>query len=129
MSKYTKEFKRAVVQDYELLKLGSRALSKKYDVTRSLLKKWTYGYQCHGSDYFEKRTQTYSAEFKLSVLQHIKDHNISPTRAAALFGIPAFTTVMQWQRLYNSGGVDALVAKPRGRPKMTKPKPKAAPPP
>ncbi len=124
MSKYTKEFKLAVVQDYELLKVGSRVLSKKYDVTRSLLKKWIYGYQCHGSDYFEKRTQTYSAEFKLSVLQHIKDHRISPIRAAAVFGIPAFTTVMQWQKLYNTGGEAALVAQPRGRPKMTKPKPK-----
>ena len=94
MSKYTKEFKLAVVQDYESLKVGSRVLSKKYDVTRSLLKKWIYGYQCHGADYFEKRTQVYSPEFKLSVLQHMKDHHISPTRAAARFGIPAFTSVM-----------------------------------
>ena len=129
MSKYTKEFKLAVVQDYESLKVGSRVLSKKYDVTRSLLKKWIYGYQCHGADYFEKRTQVYSPEFKLSVLQHMKDHHISPTRAAARFGIPAFTSVMQWQKLYNTGGAAALVAKPRGRPKMTKPKPKIDKPP
>lgn len=124
MSKYTKEFKLAVVKDYESFKLGYTALSKQYDVKRTLLKKWIYGYQYHGANYFEKRTQVYSAEFKLSVLQHIKDHHMSPIRAAALFGIPAFTSVMQWQRLYNLGGEAALEAKPRGRPKMTKPKPK-----
>jgi len=123
MSKYTKELKLQVIQDYELFKLGYTALSKKHDVNRSLLKKWIYGYQRHGADYFEKRTQIYSAEFKLSVLQHMKDHRMSLMRVAALFGIPAFTTVLQWQRLYNAGGEDALIAKPRGRPKMTKPKP------
>jgi transposase len=124
MSKYTKELKLAVVQDYESFNVSYTKLSTKYDVQLSLLRKWIYGYQCHGSDYFEKRTQIYSAEFKLSVLQHIKDHHISSTRAAALFNIPSFTSVMQWQKLYNTGGKAALVAKPRGRPKMTKPKSK-----
>ena len=54
---------------------------------------------------------------------------MSPIRAAALFGIPAFTSILQWQKLYNTGGVAALMAKPRGRPKMTKPKPKIDKPP
>jgi transposase-like protein len=122
MSKYTKELKLKVAQDYESLNVSYLTLSKKYGVQLSLLRKWIYGYQCHGSDYFEQRTQIYSVEFKLSVLQHIKDHHISPTRAAALFNIAAFTSVMQWQKLYNAGGEVALLAKPSGRPKMTKPK-------
>jgi transposase len=129
MSKYTKKFKLAVVQDYESLKVGSRVLSKKYDVPRTIIKTWIYGYQYHGADYFEKRTQVYSPKFKLSVLQHIKDHHMSAIKAAALFGIAAFTSVMQWQRLYNTGGAAALLAKPRRRPKMTKPKPKIDKPP
>jgi transposase-like protein len=129
MSKYTKELKLAVVQDFESLKAGSRFLSKKYDVPRTILKTWIYGYQCHGADYFEKRPQFYSPEFKLNVLQHMKAHHMSPIRVAALFGIPAFTSVIQWQKLYNSGGAAALEAKPRGRPKMTKPKPKIDKPP
>jgi transposase len=129
MSKYTKEFKLAVAQDYESFNVGYTTLSKKYDVQTSLLKKWIYGYQCHGSDYFEKRPQVYSAQFKLSVLQHMKDHHMSPIRVAAFFGIAAFTSVMQWQKLYNTGGAAALVAKPRGRPKMMKPKPKIDKPP
>lgn len=70
MSKYTKELKLTVVQDYELLKACFRVLSKKYDVPRTIIKTWIYGYQFHGADYFEKRAQVYSAEFKLSVLQH-----------------------------------------------------------
>lgn len=124
MSKYSKELKLQVVNDYESSKLGYTALSKKHDVKPSLLRKWIYGYQCHGANYFEKRTQIYSVTFKLSVLHYINDHHISPTRAAACFGIPAFTSVMQWQRLYNLGGEAALKAKPRGRPKMTRLKPK-----
>lgn len=124
MSKYTKELKLAVVQDFESLKAGSRLLSKKYDVPRTILKTWIYGYQYYGADYFEKRPQVYSAKFKLSVLEHMKEHHMSPIRVAAFFGIAAFTSVIQWQKLYNTGGAAALVAKPRGGPKMTKPKPK-----
>jgi len=129
MSKYSKEFKLAVIQDYELLKVGSRVLSKKYDVPRTILKKWIYGYQYHGADYFDKRSQVYSPAFKLSVLQHMKDHHMSPVRVAAFFSIAAFTSVIQWQKLYNAGGTAALLAKPRGRPKMTKPKLKVDKPP
>jgi transposase len=129
MSKYTKEFKLAVVQEHESFKVSSSFLSKKYDVTRTLLQTWIEGYQYHGADYFEKRPQVYSAKFKLSVLQYIKNHRISAIKAAALFGIPAFTSVMQWQRIYNTGGAAAFVAKPRGRPKMTKSKPNIDKPP
>jgi len=129
MSKYTKELKLAVVKDFELLKVGSRVLSKKYGIPKTILRSWIYGYQYHGADYFEKRPQVYSVKFKLSVLQHMKDHHLPPIRVAAFFGIAAFTSVMQWQRLYNLGGKAALEAKPRGRPKMTKPKPKVDKPP
>lgn len=129
MSKYSKEFKLTVIKDYESLKVGSRALSKKYDVPITIINKWIYGYQCHGACYLEKRTQVYLPEFKLSALQYMKDHRMSPMRVAAVFGIPAFTTVMQWHRLYNAGGEAALIANPRGRPKMTKSKPKVDKPP
>jgi transposase-like protein len=129
MSKYSKEFKLQVVHDYESFKYGYMTLSNKYDVQRSLIKKWIYGYRCHGPNYFEKRTQVYTVEFKLRVLHYIEEHQSSPIRAAAHFGMPAFTVIMDWQRLYNSGGVAALVAKPRGRSKMPKSKPKEDKPP
>jgi len=129
MSKYTKELKLKVVQEFETLKAGTKFLSEKYDVPRTILRSWIYGYQYHGADYFEKRTQVYSAKFKLSVLLHMKEHHMPPMRVAAFFGIPAFTSVIQWQQLYNTGGLAALAAKPRGRPKMTKSKPKIDKPP
>jgi transposase len=43
--------------------------------------------------------------------------------------MPAFTVIMDWQRLYNSGGAEALASKPRGRSKMPKSKPKEDKPP
>lgn len=124
MSKYTKELKLKVVQEYESHKSGSKFLSKKYDVPRTLLRSWVYGYQYHGAAYFESRHQVYSAQFKLSVLLYMAEHHMSAIRVAAFFAIPAFTSVIQWQKLYTLSGVAALVAKPRGRPKMMKPKPK-----
>lgn len=129
MSKYTKELKLKVVQDFETLKAGTKFLSKKYDVPRTILRTWIYGYQYHGADYFVKRTQVYSTEFKLSVLLYMKEHHMPPIRVAAYFGIPAFTSVIQWQKLYDTGGAAALAAKPRGRLMMMKPKAKIDKPP
>ena len=124
MSKYTKEFKLQVAQDHELLKLGYKALSKKYDVPRGLLRYWIYGYQYHGVACFEKRSPIYSVKFKLTVLQHMKEQQMPVMRAAAFFGVAAQTSVAQWQKLYNMGGEAALNRSLRRRTKMTKPKPK-----
>ncbi len=124
MSKYTNEFKLQIVKDYETLKLGYKTLSKKYGVQGSLLRKWIYGYQIHGASYFDKRQQSYTYKFKLDVLQYMEEHGLSVMRAAAFFNIPAFTTVLQWQKLYHTGGVAALKTKPCGRPNMKQFKPK-----
>ena len=112
MSKYTKEFKLQVAQDHELLKLGYKALSKKYDVPRGLLRYWIYGYQYHGVACFEKRSPIYSVKFKLTVLQHMKEQQMPVMRAAAFFGVAAQTSVAQWQKLYNMGGEAALWTSP-----------------
>lgn len=122
MSKYSRELKLRVVQDYEEFNTGTRLLSKKYALPRTLLRSWIYGYRQHGAAYFDAVPQRYSAEFKLKVLQHMKDHHLSLMKAAAHFGITSASSILQWQRLYNADGESALEANPRGRPKMTKPK-------
>jgi transposase-like protein len=122
MSKYTKSFKLQIVKDYETLRLGYKTIGDKYGVIPSTVRKWIYGYQVHGQSYFDKHSQSYTADFKLKVLKHMQDNELSLMRTTALFKIPAVSTVLQWQRLYDVGGESALLSSKLGRSVMSQTK-------
>lgn len=46
-------------------------------------------------------------------------HQISARPAAAHFGIGSMTTILQWQKLYNEGGITALANRQRGQQPMS----------
>ena len=60
----------------------------------------------------------YTAEFKLDVLNFMAQSGISLMDTAAIFMIPSFTTVYQWKKQFEVGGLDALEPKKKGRPSM-----------
>lgn len=124
MSKYTKSFKLQVVKDYESSRFGYKTTGDKYGVIPSTVRKWVYGYQIHGQSYFDKHSQSYTADFKLKVLKHMWDNDLSLMRITALFNIPAVSTVLKWQRLYDAGGGSALLSSKLGRPVMNQAKDK-----
>ena len=80
-----------------------------------------HAFKAHGQKSFVKGHAKYSSTFKLSVLQHMEQHQLSINQAASHFNIPAPSTISHWQRLYNEGGITALEPKPKGRPSMSKP--------
>ena len=122
MSKYTKSFKLQIVKDYESSHLGRVSFSKQHGLSRSVLAKWIRDYRFHGPAGFDKRSQIYTAEFRLKVLKHMDEHGLSLSRTAALFNIPAVSTVLQWQRLYDAGGESALLSSKPGRSVMSQTK-------
>jgi transposase len=118
MTKYTEQFKLAVVCDYLAGFASFRAIAQRHGVTnRSLVERWVASYQLHGADGLSKKRSQYSAEFKLSVLQHMWENQLSVTQTAAKFDIRRHATVGVWERAYRDGGFDALVPRPKGRPK------------
>jgi len=56
----------------------------------------------------------YSKQFKVQVLQYRAEHQLSARPAAAHFRIASMNTILQWQKLYNEGGITALQRKPKG---------------
>jgi transposase len=64
-----------------------------------------------------KKLNHYSAEFRLSVLQHMWDNELSYGQAAAVFNIRGPGSGGHWARCYHSGGIDALYPRSRGRSK------------
>ena len=118
MTKYDERFKLKVVREYLGKPAGSKALAKKYGCQRSSVEHWVSLYRVHGRDGLKKKHDSYSAEFKLSVLQHMWDNELSFGQTAAVFNIRNHAVVGVWERMYREGGFDALIPRPRGRPKQ-----------
>lgn len=132
MAKYTEQFKLEVVQAYLASdSISSRDLAQRYGLTgHSMVQKWVAAYQLHGMPGLSKKFSRYSAEFKLSVLQHMWDNQLSITQTAAKFQVRNQAMVGMWERAYRSGGFDALESRPPGRPKKmatSVPEPKTPP--
>jgi transposase len=118
MTKYDEQFKLKVVKEYLEGPAGGKTLAKRYSVAHSMIRKWAGLYRAHGQDGLKKKHSSYSAEFKLSVLQHMWDNALSFGQTAAAFNIRHHAIVGVWERNYRDGGFDALVPRPRGRPKQ-----------
>ncbi len=118
MSRYTKAFKLEVVKKALAGKGGSKRLAAIYGADPSSIRNWIDRYRLYGHKCFNKSYIGYSSSFKASVLHHMKRHKWSFRQTSAHFKIPASSSILQWQKLYNQGGITALEPRPRGRPAM-----------
>ena len=48
------------------------------------------------------------------------EHGISPNETAAIFNIPAPSTIQKLEKTIRTHGIDALKSKKKGRPSMKK---------
>ena len=118
MAKYSFDFKLKVVKFY-LNGNGYCSTADYFNVDQSTVRKWVKAYQYHGKSGIQPRVtkRTYSAKFKHHVLKFMLDHCYSAREVAAYFNIPAFTSVLEWQNLFEQGGFAALESLKKGRPK------------
>ncbi len=94
MKKYSEQVKLAAIQAYRSGELGWKATAKIHNVEPSSLRKWVAAYAVHGVDGVrEKRRELYSREFRLKVLQRMRDEDLSYRQAAALFDIRSFNII------------------------------------
>jgi transposase len=121
MSKYSNEFKLAVIKHYLSGRGGFKTIADQYGVKYAYVRKWVHAFKAYGHQSLIKSYVQYTGIFKLSVLQYMEQHQLSINQAASHFNIPAPSTIGQWQRLYNEGGITALEPKPKGRRAMSKP--------
>lgn len=131
MGKYSEQVKLAVVEDYCSDKSGLKDTAQRHGVDVSSLRKWVAAYRVYGAAGIkEKKRAFHSVEFKMTVLQRVREDALSYRQAAALFDIRRFDIIGHWERQYNEGGIDALSCGPTNhRKKMTKPSlPQSAPP-
>ena len=115
MAKYSLEFKLKLIQEIEETNRGPDYVGKKYDVRKNLIGYWNLLYKQHGVEGLGIKHGTYSGEFKESVLEYMKQNQLSLTETARYFKIPAVSTVTQWRNLAEKEGRSSLYEERRGQ--------------
>ena len=120
MAKYSAEEKLKAVLRYLEGKESSIEIARSIGTDHAAIIKWTKQYKYNGAEAFIKRYTNYSAQFKLDVLNHMIENGTSLNETAAIFGIAAPSTILQWRKQLETQGFDALQSKEKGRPSMKK---------
>ena len=120
MAKFTAEEKLQAVLRYLEGKESFREIAKSLGADDKIIRVWMKQYEYHGVKAFIKRYTNYSAQFKLDVLNYMIEQGTSLNETAAIFGIAAPSTIIQWRKQFETHGFDALQSKKKGRPSMKK---------
>lgn len=97
---------------------GGKAVARALSVSERAVAKWLYTYRALGKEaLFVTKHKEYSHEVKVAAARAVADGSMSKPEAMAAFGIKGKTQIDAWCRLYREGGPDALLPKPKGRPK------------
>lgn len=102
--KFTKETKLAVVLEYLSGKASSCELARKAGSCHQEVLKWVTQYKSRGSAAFDERSanQSYTAEFKLMVVEEYLSGTVGLLALAAKHNIPDKRQVRDWIKKYNS---------------------------
>ena len=121
-TKFTYEFKLQCVEAVIKGKRSAFDVANENGIVRGNLRLWIKFYELYGKPGLRKKVyQPYDISFKLKVLQSIERENLSLRTACARFKIPSMSTIVEWQRVYESEGVQGFNNKPKGRPPKMKP--------
>ncbi|MCT8537286.1 transposase [Glaesserella parasuis] len=98
MAKYPQSFKQQVIEFY-LQHNKNRSLTRQhFQVKETILRYWINQYNHNGINGLAvcHSKRVYSSEFKLSVIQAVKQGQFSTLQAALHFGIPNCCVISQW---------------------------------
>lgn len=129
MTKYNLALKQSLIE--ECLSASSvHEVALKHGLSPSLLRRWVKGFEKHGASGLIAKYSHYDAQFKLKVLQCIKQDGLSDQQACIRFDIRGPSSIRQWRKLYDEGGVEALQPhrlKESSMPRKPSRQPKASP--
>ena len=125
---YSTELKLEIVQRYLKGDIGLKQLANEYHISsKACIQKWLALYREHGEAGLCTTHGTYSGDFKVSVVEYMRNTGASLCQTAAHFNIPSKESVSKWERIYYEEGKDALYEERRGRAsKMGNRKPRKA---
>ena len=129
MTKYNFLFKQQVIEFY-LQNGKNRSLTRKhFQLADKTLERWIKQFNHNGINGLAilGKKRNYSPEFKLNVVQAVKNGQFSAESACLYFGIANSATVSQWLQAFEKQGINGLIPKPKGRSTMKPKYPKMPP--
>jgi transposase len=120
MSKFTSEDKLSAAQRYLDGTESYESIAATLGTTGSVVRNWVKQYEHNGVEAFRKSYTSYSAQFKLDVLNYMNQFGTSPNETAAIFQITSPALIRKWRIQFHSSGIDALQSKKKGRPTVKK---------
>jgi len=116
--KYDYQFKLGCVELVVHQHYSYETVSKKKGISASNIRKWVSFYREYGkSGLLARKNQVYSVDFKLKVLKSIEKDLLSLRETRLRFNIPSDSIIVKWKKDFANFGLEALKAKPKGRPK------------
>lgn len=115
--KYSEELKLQVVQ-YVQDGHSMNEAAERFCISKRTVQKWVYAYEHHGANGIlikQHCHNKYTGDFKIHVVEYMLAHGLSATQTAAHFNIPAFQSVLRWNKIYEQEGPGALLEERRGR--------------
>ena len=99
---------------------AERSVSRLLGISESIVLKWLYTYTALGKEaLLVGKHRRYSYEDKVEAAKAVVEGRLSKPDAMAAFGIKSKTQIDTWCRLYREGGPEALLPRPKGRPRKS----------
>lgn len=103
---------------------GYKAVAARLGVPRGTARNWIYTYRALGKEaLFVTKRQRFDHETKVRAARAVVEGGMTKPEAMEAFGLKSATQINSWCKLYREGGPDALLPKPKGRPKKAAPAP------
>ena len=116
MTKYSPTLKAELVQKY-LDGQSSVELGRQYGVSAREIRKWVQGFKLSGVNALKPRRtkRSFTAEFKLAVIDYYHTHEMSMKEVAAKFDVNA-CQIATWRKTFDREGLPGLQPRRKGRP-------------
>lgn len=113
---------RAEAVRYFEMGFAERAVGRLLGIPRNTVGKWLYAYRALGKEaLFVTTHRKYDHETKVRAARAVVEGGMAKPDAMEAFGLKSMTQINDWCRLYREGGPDALLPKPKGRPRKPEP--------
>ena len=119
--KYGMDTRAEAVRYFEL-GFANQAVGGLLGIPHETVKRWLYIYRALGKEaLYVTKHKTYPHDVKVEAAKAVVEGGITKPEAMKLYGLKSKTQIDTWCRLYREGGSDALLPKPKGRPKKAEP--------
>ena len=97
---------------------GRWGVASELHLPMQTVEKWQYTYRALGKEaLFVTSHKKYSHELKVAAAKDVVEAGMAKPEVMAKYGIASLSPLVSWCRAYREGGPDALLPKPKGRPR------------